>query len=92
MKRGFLESFKKTAPVNPVPLKSNLDTFVACFNGLKNHDVYDFAYIPGKGVEVSRNDKVLSLIQGDDFKKALYGIWLGPKPAQNDLKDRMLGK
>ncbi|MDR3568476.1 MAG: chalcone isomerase family protein [Syntrophobacteraceae bacterium] len=92
MKSGFLESFKKTATVDPAPLQSKIDAFVACFNGLQNHDVYDFAYIPGKGVQVSRNEKALSLIQGVDFKKALYGIWLGSKPAQSDLKDRMLGR
>jgi hypothetical protein len=32
------------------------------------------------------------VIQGLDFKKALFGIWLGKKPAQNDLKALMLGK
>ena len=67
MKSGFIESFKKTATADPAPLKSKIDAFVACFNGLQNHDVYDFAYIPGKGVQVSRNDKALSLIQGDRF-------------------------
>ena len=31
-------------------------------------------------------------IEGLDFKKALFGIWLGNKPADDDLKAGMLGK
>ena len=32
-------------------------------------------------------------IVGDlEFKKALFGIWLSDKPAQKDLKEKMLGQ
>jgi hypothetical protein len=32
------------------------------------------------------------VIEGLDFKKALYGIWLGDKPVQKELKAMMLTK
>jgi hypothetical protein len=32
------------------------------------------------------------VIDGLDFKRALFGIWLGDKPVQKELKDKMLGK
>lgn len=92
MQSGFKEAFRNSATGDITPLKSQIDTFLASFNGLKNHDVYDFAYVPGKGVEISRNGAPVATVQGLDFKKALFGIWLGEKPVQKDLKANMLGK
>ena len=31
-------------------------------------------------------------VQSDDFKEALWGIWLGDKPAQERLKKNLLGE
>ncbi len=92
MKKAILEAFKKSTNGNMAPLKAKIDAFVEIFKELRNHDTYDFAYIPGKGVEVSRNGADSSLIEGLDFKEALYGIWLGDKPVQQELKIGMLGK
>ncbi len=92
MASGFLEAFKKSATVSNAAIKGQIATFVSCFKGLHNHDVFNFVYLPGKGVQVIRNDKAISLIQGLKFKRALFGIWLGSKPVQKDLKKRMLGK
>jgi hypothetical protein len=33
-----------------------------------------------------------TIIQGVDFKKALFSIWLGDQPADKNLKKGMLGK
>lgn len=92
MKKAILEAFKKSTNGNMAPLKAKIDAFVEIFKELRNHDTYDFAYIPGKGVVVSRNGADSSLIEGLDFKEALYGIWLGDKPVQQELKIGMLGK
>jgi len=92
MKSGIIEAFKESATGDIAPLKAKIDAFVGTFKGLRDHDVYDFAYVPGKGVEVSGNGVILSVIEGLDFKKALYGIWLGDKPVQKELKAMMLTK
>jgi len=34
----------------------------------------------------------MGTVKGLDFKKALFAIWLGKKPADSGLKDGMLGK
>ena len=44
------------------------------------------------GVIVNKNGKLLTTIRGLEFKKALFGIWLGEKPADKNLKKGMLGK
>ena len=41
---------------------------------------------------VYKNGAKKGSIDGHDFKKALFGIWLGKKPADDDLKEGMLGK
>ncbi|MGC8494632.1 MAG: chalcone isomerase family protein [Syntrophobacteraceae bacterium] len=91
MKDGFLVDFKKNG-TDTAPIKSKIDEFVASFDGLKDHDIYDFAYVPNEGVEVLRNGKTLSVVRGIEFKKALYAIWLGQEPVQKELKEGMLGK
>ena len=55
MKSGIMEAFKKSTNGGIAPLKAKIDAFVDVFKGLSEHDVYDFAYVPGKGVEVSGN-------------------------------------
>lgn len=49
-------------------------------------------YVPGKGVAVTINGKYKGLVEGLQFKEALYAIWLGDKPASAKLKKGMLGK
>ena len=92
MKSGIMKAFEKSTNGDIAPLKARIDAFVATFKGLGNHDIYNFAYVPGKGVEVSGNGVTLLMIEGLDFKRALYGIWLGDKPVQEELKAMMLAK
>jgi len=39
---------------------------------------------------VFKNNKELGIIEGLDFKKALFGIWFCDKPADEDLMNGML--
>jgi len=66
--------------------------FIACFNDeITKEDVFDIAYAGGK-TTVYKNGKEKGSVDGLEFKKALFGIWLGKKPADKDLKKGMLGK
>lgn len=55
-------------------------------------DKINLEYIPEKGVMIKKNGTAKGTIPGLDFKKALFAIWLGSKPASPDLKQGMLGK
>ena len=77
----------KTAPIAP-----QLEKFNACFTeDAKAGDVYDFIYTPSQGVRVYKKKELRGAIQGIAFKKALFAIWLGENPADEDLKEGMLG-
>lgn len=92
MKDAIDEGFKKSTGGNTAPIQAKIDAFTSTFKDLTKGITYDFAYVPGKGVEIYKNGALASTIQGLDFKKALFGIWLGKEPAQEDLKEKMLGK
>lgn len=55
-------------------------------------DQFELSWHPNSGLlVVTRNDVVVESIEGLDFKKALFAIWLGDDPVQDSLKDAMLG-
>ena len=48
-------------------------------------------YHAGDAVYLYKNGKERGKFPGLAFKQALFGIWLGGKPADDDLKEGMLG-
>lgn len=86
------EGFEKSAGANLSSLKDKIDKFKSFFaEEIKVDDIFDIAYIPGEGVSVYKNEALSGTIEGLDFKKAAFGIWLGDKPADKGLKKNMLG-
>ncbi len=53
-------------------------------------DVFDFNYVPGEGVHFVRNGSLLRVMTDFEFKKILFGIWLGEDPVQATLKEDLL--
>lgn len=87
------EGFMNSTGGNIEPLKTQIDTFNSYFTEeAKKDDVYDIVYLPGKGVKVVIKDKVKGIIPGLEFKKSLFSIWLGDKPADDGLKAGMIGQ
>jgi hypothetical protein len=89
-----LEGFENATNGNTAPIKAKIDKFmgIAYKEPTKEGDYFDFIYVPGKGMSVIKNGTLKGSIDGLDFKKAFYGIWLCDKPAHKDLKEDMLGK
>jgi len=81
-----------SGPAIPM-LKERLDRFASLFDTdlLKGEQVV-LSYVPGKGTEVSVKGVVRGTIEGADFMRALWSVWLGDKPADGGLKKGMLGK
>lgn len=94
MSEAINEGFEKSTGGNVAPLKDKISKFVDTFkkSEIVEGNVFDIVYVPGTGVESYKNGKLQSTIEGLDFKKALFGIWLCDEPADEDLKAKMLGK
>ncbi len=92
MQNGWQKGFRRLAPHAGKELQAAMHRFIKLFSvTVKKDDVYDFAWIPGKGLEVRFNDKVLDVIDSFALKKVLFRIWFGREPADSDLKEGMLG-
>ncbi len=76
-----------------------VESFFTQFNPveLKKKAVITFNYVPNQGVSTSYTSpegkaQILGSTASVEFKKALFAIFIGPKPAQESLKNGMLGK
>jgi hypothetical protein len=60
---------------------------------LRTGEHFSIDFVPGRGTQVLVNGKPESeLITEPEFFNALLRIWIGDKPADNGLKDALLGK
>lgn len=78
----------------PAKLDAQVKQLRAVFDAVKiakNGDVILIDYLPGSGTRVTINGAVKITITGEEFNRALLRIWLGDKPADNELKKGMLG-
>lgn len=93
MEEATREGFQNSTGGNTAPLEKEIEKFVAVFKEkISDKDIFELIYSPNQGVEVIKNSSSKAIIKGLEFKKALFGIWLCDKPAQESLKQEMLGK
>lgn len=87
------EGFENATKGKTDSIKEQIKQFNSYFTTEANEgDTYEIVYTPENGVVLSIKGKVMGTIKGLDFKKALFGIWLCDKPADDGLKEGMLNK
>jgi hypothetical protein len=94
MADAIIEGFEKSTGGKTKSIRKEIDMIVNIFKSdvIKIGDIFDIWYIPGKGVMASKNNKKYDfMIAGFEFKKVLFGIWLGNNPVEISLKNKMLG-
>lgn len=86
------EGFEKSTDGNTAPFLKKINKFKGFFSEeINDNDVFDITYQPNIGVVVYKNKDKLGVIEGEEFKNILFGIWLSDKPADKKLKEAMLG-
>lgn len=73
-------------------LRPRIERFGSLFIDVKPGDRYALTYLPGRGTEVAHNGRALGVIEGADFAAALFAVWLGPDPLDEDLKTSLLAR
>ena len=92
MTAALNEGFEENASEKQLEkLQSRLKIFDSYFPDLKTGDVVLIDFIPVTGTRVSINGEEKGVIEGADFSTVLIDVWLGEEPADDDLKDAMLG-
>ncbi|MEW7291713.1 chalcone isomerase family protein [Aquimarina sp. 2304DJ70-9] len=92
MAGALRDGFKKATNGNLAPLNDRIEKFIGFIKDeIEVNQIYDIVYEKGKGSVIYKDGKEKGYVKGLDFKKALFGIWLGNKPADKNLKKEMLG-
>jgi len=92
MTQAVDEGFKKSTGGKEASVKTQITEFKKAFTEpIKVSDVFDIVYTAEK-ISITKNGTLKGEIEGLDFKKAVFGIWLGEEPADSGLKEGMLGE
>lgn len=73
------------------PQMQQLTSIFHAIGEVREGDVVVLDYLPDHGTQIIVNGTLKGDIPGEGFNRALFKIWLGDKPAQTDLKQKLLG-
>ena len=89
----FVESVKEGFKKSPGATVQDINQFMKFFSDpFKKGDKIMMVYKPGIGTVFYKNKEKRGVISGLKFKSAMFGIWIGDKPASKKLKQQILGK
>ncbi|HEX7253254.1 MAG TPA: chalcone isomerase family protein [Thermoanaerobaculia bacterium] len=88
---AITEGFERNSKAQMGALKARLDRFNSMFPDVVEGDEIVMSYLPGKGTVVTAKGAEKGTIEGKDFADALFAVWLGSNPVQEDLKKALLG-
>lgn len=92
-RESTIEMIKKnTDTAGFIRIKKQIDTFNGFYRDVNPGDRYRAEYNPGKGTTLYLNGKSLGTINGDEFSKAFFSIWIGNNPIDKKFRDSLLGK
>ena len=90
---AVMDGFVRATHGNLGPIRAQIDTMIATFRAdMKQGDVFDLHYLPGRGTEIYRNGDLQTVAPGLDFKQAMMAIWLSEDAVQGSLRERMLAQ
>ena len=88
---AIIEGFENNSKSALPQLKPRLDQLAKMIPDVKEGDEIALTWVPDKGTQVSVRGTNAGTIEGRDFADALFAVWLGPNPVQEDLKVSLLG-
>ncbi len=86
------EEFASRNPRNDMAaLRERLDKLYDAYKDVGSGDEYAISYTPNEGTTIELNDEKIISIEGGDFARAFFGIWLGEEPISSGIRDRLVG-
>ncbi|MCA9402821.1 MAG: chalcone isomerase family protein [Candidatus Omnitrophica bacterium] len=82
---------KNITPEAMSAMSAELDRMRDLFVDLEPGDNFALVYVPGQGTQFIHNGRLRGVVAGEDFARALYAVWIGPKPFDEQLKRAILG-
>jgi hypothetical protein len=89
---GINEALEKTATRPIEEIAEERARFLAVFgtDKLAEGDDLRMTYLPGEGLEIRHNETVRDVIPGENFARAFFEIYFGPKPVEDGIKKNLL--
>ena len=88
---GWQEGFHGNSKAEEVQkLQSRINQFNEMFEDVKKGENIVLDFVPSRGTTVTVVNQEKGVIPGKDFNDALLKIWLGDKPIDSDLKEKLL--
>jgi hypothetical protein len=85
------EGFERNSKEQIAKLQDRLKKLTAMFPDVAEGDEIALTWVPDKGIVVTVRGTDRGTIEGRDFADALFAVWIGPNPVQDDLKKALLG-
>lgn len=82
---------RRAAGANAAQLRPRMQQMARLIPALGEGDSIVFTYVPDQGMTVTVNGRRRGTIEGGDFARAFYAIWLGNDPPNAGLKSGLLG-
>lgn len=90
MVKSLTENLNKNKEVSE-SIQEEIQMCMKFLQDFSKGDVLIFDYIPNQGTSIVINGEQKGLVPGFAFAKAVFTIYVGPKPASEQLKKGLLG-
>ncbi|HEX5340534.1 MAG TPA: chalcone isomerase family protein [Gammaproteobacteria bacterium] len=88
---NWMDDLKHNNPDVIDKLQAQAKQFVALFDDANEGDEIVMDFVPGTGISVTHDGKLMGTVAGDDFGRAVLHCYVGPNPPTEKLKEGMLG-
>ena len=91
----ILKSSKKILAKNMTPtelasIQQRVDRINVAYRTVNQGDRSALLYVPGKGTTLWINEKPVITLEGEDFVRLYFRIWLGEYPISKPMRDALL--
>lgn len=69
---------------------SRIEKINSLYQDVQAGDRYSLTYLPSIGTTLALNDQIVGQIEGYDFARAYFAIWLGEHTAKRSLRNQLL--
>ncbi len=89
--REAAETVLRRQQTDLTPLAPRIARLHAAYRDVTEGDRFALCHAPQAGTTLWLNGRELVTVEGDDFARAYFGIWLGEKPIAPPLREAVFG-
>lgn len=91
LRKSTEEIIKQQPWTDMAKLRERLDKVYSIYETVKEGDRYTITYEPGNGTTIALNGVAKGTIEGADFAKSFFGIWLAEECVGEGFRKKIIG-